>query len=200
MIGIRLKKDDFVVGMEVIADHGDILFATQNGYGKRVAIADFRVAHRGGVGVRTIPADKRNGQVIGLAHVTDKSNLLLIDEAGKIIRLPSSEVRTMGRQAKGVRLIRLDEGQKLSSVVAFEEDETGGSAAGGSQGGGHAGSKPSGTAHKMDVLEPIDELHLTQAFATEDEAEEEIAIASPQESFIFAQGKDESEEDPFAGF
>ena len=200
VIGIRLKKDDFVVGMEVIADHGDILFATQNGYGKRVAIADFRVAHRGGVGVRTIPADKRNGQVIGLAHVTDKSNLLLIDEAGKIIRLPSSEVRTMGRQAKGVRLIRLDEGQKLSSVVAFEEDETAGSAAGGSQGGGHAGSKPLGTGHKMDGLEPIDELHLTQAFVTEDEAEEEIATASPQESFIFAHGKDESEEDPFAGF
>ena len=132
VIGIRLKKNDYVVGMEVIADHGDILFATENGYGKRVAIADFRVAHRGGLGVRTIPADKRNGTVIGLAHVTDKSNVLLIDQAGKIIRLPSSEVRTMGRQAKGVRLIRLDEGQKLSSVVAFEEDET---TAGGSAGG-----------------------------------------------------------------
>ena len=107
VIGIRLKSKDYVVGMEVISDHGDILFATENGYGKRVSIADFRVAHRGGFGVRTIPTDKRNGLVIGLAHVTDKSNLLLIDQAGKIIRLPSNEVRTMGRQAKGVRLIRL---------------------------------------------------------------------------------------------
>lgn len=208
VIGIRLKGNDFVVGMEVIADHGDILFATQNGYGKRVAIADFRVAHRGGVGVRTIPADKRNGQVIGLAHVTDKSNLLLIDEAGKIIRLPSSEVRTMGRQAKGVRLIRLDEGQKLSSVVAFEEDETtGGSSAGGSQSGSHSASKPAGTGHKMDDLEQVDELHLAQLqepFAAEapyeEETEEEIAANIPQESFIIAKGKDDSEEDPFAGF
>ena len=73
--------------MEVIADDGDILFATENGYGKRVAVEDFRVAHRGGFGVRTIPTDKRNGKVIGLTHVTDNSNVLLIDKAGKIIRL-----------------------------------------------------------------------------------------------------------------
>jgi DNA gyrase subunit A len=200
VIGIRLKGNDFVVGMEVIADHGDILFATQNGYGKRVAIADFRVAHRGGVGVRTIPADKRNGQVIGLAHVTDKSNLLLIDEAGKIIRLPSSEVRTMGRQAKGVRLIRLDEGQKLSSVVAFEEDETTGSATGGSQGGGQPGSKSSSTGNKMDALEQTDELHLAQEIEQDDESEQDLVSNIPQESYIIAKDKNDSDQDPFAGF
>ena len=70
-----------------MTDEGDILFATENGYGKRVKPEDFRVAHRGGVGVSTIPTDGRNGQVIGLALVTDKSNVLLIDKAGKIIRL-----------------------------------------------------------------------------------------------------------------
>lgn len=124
VIGIRLKDNDVVVGMEIIgADSGDILFATQRGYGKRVQADDFRIAHRGGVGVRTIPVDTRNGQVIGLAIVTDKSNLLLIDQSGKIIRLPSKEIRTMGRQAKGVRLIKLDKDQLLSSVVAFEEVE-----------------------------------------------------------------------------
>ena len=124
VIGIRLKDKDYVAGMEVVSDGGDILFATENGYGKRVSAHDFRVAHRGGVGVRTIPTDKRNGLVIGLAHVTDKSNILLIDQAGKIIRLSSAEVRTMGRQAKGVRLIRLDTGQRLASIVAFEDDDT----------------------------------------------------------------------------
>ena len=82
---------------------------------------NFRVAHRGGVGVRTIPTDKRNGKVIGLAVVNDNSSVLLIDAVGKIIRLAPTEIRTMGRQAKGVRLIKLDAGQKLSSVVAFEE-------------------------------------------------------------------------------
>lgn len=122
VIGIRLKGDDEVVGMEVVGQVGTVLFATEKGYGKKVKVEDFRVAHRGGLGVRTIPTEKRNGKVIGLATVTEESNILLIDKVGKIIRLPSSEVRTMGRQAKGVRLIRLAKGQLLSSMVAFEED------------------------------------------------------------------------------
>ncbi len=135
--GIRLRKNDFVVGMEIVSDGGDILFATENGYGKKVQVQDFRVAHRGGMGVRTIPTTDRNGSVIGLCIVHESSNILLIDQAGKIIRLPATEVRTMGRQAQGVRLIKLDEGQTLSAVVAFEEeggsadhDQTGGSDAG----------------------------------------------------------------------
>jgi DNA gyrase subunit A len=123
--GIRLRKGDFVVGLEVISDKTkDILFATARGYGKRVSVDDFRVAHRGGIGVRTIPTDQRNGDVIGLVLVSEKSNILLIDSNGKIIRLSPQEVRTMGRQAKGVRLVRLDEGQILNSVAAFEEEET----------------------------------------------------------------------------
>jgi len=131
VIGIRLKKNDFVVGMELITDHGNILFATKNGYGKKVRIKDFRIAHRGGVGVRTIPTTKRNGPVIGLAIVHENSNIILIDQVGKIIRLATKEVRAMGRQAKGVRLIKLDKNQKLASVVAFEEEEEIGSAGGG---------------------------------------------------------------------
>lgn len=123
VIGIRLKKGDFVVGMEVVSEEGDILFATENGYGKRVSIKDFRIAHRGGLGVRTIPTNSRNGNVIGLALVTDQSAVLLIDRAGKIIRLSPTEIRTMGRQAQGVRLIRLEEAQKLAAVVAFDESE-----------------------------------------------------------------------------
>lgn len=131
VIGIRLKKGDRVVGMEVIQDEKkDLLFATEFGYGKRVKIADFRVAHRGGFGVRTIPTTHRNGKVIGLVFVTDNSDILLIDSSGKIIRLPASEVRTMGRQAQGVRLIKLNTDQRLTAVAAFEEsdeEEQGGS-------------------------------------------------------------------------
>ncbi len=119
--GIRLKEGDYVVGMEVVSDAKDLLFATENGYGKRVRVGDFRIAHRGGYGVRTIPTDSRNGKVIGLVVVSDTSSILLIDMCGKIIRLSPKEVRTMGRQAKGVRLIRLDEGQHLAAVVATEE-------------------------------------------------------------------------------
>jgi DNA gyrase subunit A len=124
VIGIRLRGDDQVVGMEIINNDHDLLFATQRGYGKRTRIEDFRVAHRGGYGVRTIPTDKRNGLVIGLVKVGDQSNILLIDVAGKIIRLSPGEIRTMGRQARGVRLIRLDKDQTLSTIVAFEESNT----------------------------------------------------------------------------
>ena len=117
VIGVRLVQHDYVVGMEVVSDDKDILFATQLGYGKRVRVGDFRVAHRGGQGVRTIPTDERNGLVIALVVVSDTSDVLLIDNAGKIIRLSSKEVRTMGRQAKGVRLIRLDKGQKNIFII-----------------------------------------------------------------------------------
>lgn len=123
VIGIRLKENDYVVGMEVVGAHetADMLFATEYGYGKKVSLNDFRVAHRGGMGVRTIPTDKRNGEVVGLTIVSDTADVLLIDHAGKIIRLPASEVRTMGRQAKGVRLIRLDDDQKLASIAAIDD-------------------------------------------------------------------------------
>jgi DNA gyrase subunit A len=121
--GIKLRAKDSVVGMEIISDCGDILFASAKGYGKRVKIDDFRVAHRGGLGVRTIPTSSRNGAVIGLVQVTDNSEVLLIDTNGKIIRLSPQEVRTMGRQAAGVRLVRLDETQTLLAVKAFEKVE-----------------------------------------------------------------------------
>jgi DNA gyrase subunit A len=130
VMGIRVKKGDRVIGMEVIADHGEILFATENGYGKKVRIEDFRVAHRGGMGVRTIPTDKRNGPVIGLTIVHEDSHILLIDQAGKIICLSAKDIRAMGRQAKGVRLIRLDDDQKLHNVVAFESTDDGADASG----------------------------------------------------------------------
>ncbi len=126
--GIRLKKDDAVVGLGVVspeeAEIFDFLFATSKGYGKRVKVTGFRVAHRGGLGVRTIPTGGRNGEVIGLVKVSKESHILLIDSNGKIIRLSPKEVRTMGRQAKGVRLVRLDKGQLLSSVAAFDESES----------------------------------------------------------------------------
>lgn len=124
VIGIRMRTGDHVIGTEIISDDRDLLFATEHGYGKRVRINDFRVAHRGGLGVRTIPPTKRNGHVIGVTVVGNNSSILLIDRAGKIIRLSPTEIRTMGRQASGVRLIRLDADQVLSSVVSFEESES----------------------------------------------------------------------------
>jgi DNA gyrase subunit A len=119
--GIRLKPEDFVVGMEIATGDEDLLFATNRGFGKRTRIVDFRIAHRGGVGVRTIPTGKRNGDVVGIARVSEDSQILMIDKVGKIIRISPTEIRTMGRQAQGVRLIRLDEKQELSSIVTFQD-------------------------------------------------------------------------------
>ena len=119
--GIRLKENDAVVGMEVVSADQDLLFATNRGFGKRTRVQDFRIAHRGGVGVRTIPTGKRNGEVVGIVRVNEETQILLIDKDGKIIRISPTEVRTMGRQAQGVRLIRLDDKQELSSIVAFQD-------------------------------------------------------------------------------
>jgi DNA gyrase subunit A len=122
--GIKLTKNDFVAGMQVLPEDKDILFATSRGYGKRVRVGDFRVAHRGGKGVKTIPADKRNGVIIGLVVVDDATDVLLIDDNGKIMRLSSQEVRTMGRQARGVRLIRLGDDRVLAGITAIDKESS----------------------------------------------------------------------------
>ncbi len=123
--GIRLRQKDSVVGLAIIKPdtQGDLLVATSAGYGKRTDVNDFRVAHRGGLGVRAMPTGGRNGVVIGLTIVDENSELLLIDTNGKVIRLSPSEIRTMGRQAKGVRLVRLDSGQVLAALIAFHADQ-----------------------------------------------------------------------------
>jgi DNA gyrase subunit A len=118
--GIKLRAGDSLVGALVVNEKQNILFVTENGFGKRVELEKFRITHRGGVGVRTIPTDKRNGFVVGLSMIDNETGLLLIDENGKIIRIAPHEIRTMGRQAKGVRLIRLDDGLKVAGVATLQ--------------------------------------------------------------------------------
>lgn len=117
VMGIRFKDNDSVVGMQILQDNENLLFATERGYGKQVTAEDFRIAHRGGQGVITIPTTSRNGDVIGFVKINEGDHALLIDTVGKVIRLSSHEVRAMGRQAKGVRLIKLEESQRLSAIV-----------------------------------------------------------------------------------
>ncbi len=205
VIGIRLKNDDFVVGMEMIpgdaSDDQGLLFVTQKGYGKRTRINDFRISHRGGYGVRTIPADKRNGPVIGVCIVTVDSNILLIDTVGKIIRLSPKEIRTMGRQAKGVRLIRLDKGQLLSTVAAFEEiekddDDSDDSKASGGSGGGTV--IPRIRAAEHDTSEQVDIAVQFDASETSDvpsEATADQATDAPQAIEVAPAVEEQSEEE-----
>lgn len=124
--GIRLSKGDEVVGMEVLDPGATLLTVTENGYGKRTRTEEYRVQARGGQGIITIKTDARNGQVVGMKQITDKDELMLISNSGKIIRMRAAGIPVIGRNTKGVRLIVLEEGEKVVSVAKLAEDEENG--------------------------------------------------------------------------
>src|SRR5687768_16051442 len=104
--GIELRDDDEVVAMEVIEAGGTILSVTEQGYGKRTELEEYRVQSRGGVGIINIQTSDRNGKVVGMTQVHDDDELMLITQQGKILRMASRDIRTIGRATQGVRLIR----------------------------------------------------------------------------------------------
>ncbi len=103
--GITLRDDDFVVAMEVVHPGGALLTVTERGYGKRTEIEEYRVQSRGGVGIINIATSDRNGPVVGIAYVQEGDEILLITQQGMIIRMPTNDVRAIGRATQGVRLI-----------------------------------------------------------------------------------------------
>ena len=117
VIGIRLNKKDKVVSMDVVEGKGDLLTITENGFGKRSAIQDYRMTHRGSKGVRTIVTNERNGQVIFVREVTDKDELIITSKNGMVVRIPIVDIRQQGRNTMGVRIMRLNEGDKVVSVA-----------------------------------------------------------------------------------
>jgi len=116
--GIRLDKDDQVIGMEVAEPKSKktLLTVCVNGYGKRTDLDEYRHQHRGGSGVITIKATDRNGHVVGLHLVENKDDLMVMTEKGKIIRMPCKDLRVISRNTQGVRLVRLEEGDRIASV------------------------------------------------------------------------------------
>ena len=126
VIGIRLKKGDRVVSMAVVGEEGNLLTITENGFGKRSPISEYRKTHRGSKGVRTIVTNKRNGQVIYVKEVVDEDEIMLTSKEGMVVRIPVKDLRIQGRNTMGVRIMRLNEGDKVVSVakiVEKEEDE-----------------------------------------------------------------------------
>lgn len=127
--GITLGHDqDEVVGMVCVeSENEDILVVSENGYGKRSKIEDYRLTNRGGKGVKTINITEKTGQLISIKSVNDTSDLMIITQAGLTIRLSISELRILGRTAQGVRLINLKEGDQIASITivpsAEEENE-----------------------------------------------------------------------------
>ncbi|MCK4641918.1 MAG: DNA gyrase subunit A, partial [Candidatus Marinimicrobia bacterium] len=116
--GIKLPgKDNIVVGMVIVKREGGTLLAvSENGYGKRTDIKDYPIIKRGGVGVITLKTSARNGRMVALREVVDTDDLMIITEQGVLIRLPVATIRTISRNTQGVRLIRLDGGDSISSV------------------------------------------------------------------------------------
>ncbi len=128
--GIRLTSGDRVVGVVVLATDSSILTVTENGYGKRSPESEYRVQRRGGKGIIAIKSSKRNGEIVGAMQVVDEDNVMLIADSGKIIRMSMDHVRIIGRNTQGVRLINLQQGEKvvgMDQVAAdseeFEEEE-----------------------------------------------------------------------------
>jgi DNA gyrase subunit A len=125
--GLSLRGDDTVVAMEVLRPGGTILSVTEQGYGKRTELDEYRVQSRGGIGLINIQTSDRNGAVVGIAHVTDDDELMLITQQGKILRMASKDIRTIGRATQGVRLIDIEGDDRAVSIARLAEpdaDET----------------------------------------------------------------------------
>ncbi len=120
--GITLAgPKDEVVGMICInEEHDNILVVSENGYGKRSSVEDYRITNRGGKGVKTINITDKTGKLIAIKNVQDQDDLMIINRSGLIIRLSVEDLRVMGRATQGVRLINLKDGDSIASVAKVE--------------------------------------------------------------------------------
>ncbi len=124
--GVRLQPGQKVISLVVIAPEGDILTATENGYGKRTAVNDYRTTSRGGQGVISIQVNERNGQVIGAVQARTEDEVMLISNKGTLVRVPVTEISVIGRNTQGVRLISLANDESLVSlekIATLNENE-----------------------------------------------------------------------------
>jgi DNA gyrase subunit A len=125
--GIKLGTNDVAVGFIVVRRVSSLLVVTNKGFGKRSNIDDYRVTRRGGKGVITVKTSEKNGKLIALMEVNDKDELVIISNKGMVIRQGVSDIRIMGRNTQGVRVIRLKEGDSIADIakVVSEEKELG---------------------------------------------------------------------------
>ena len=123
--GIKLNKDDYVVGFIVVHSEATLLVVTEKGYGKRSKISDYRVTKRGGKGIITVKTGEKNGKLISMLEVSDKDELVIITNKGMVIRQSVKKIRVMGRNTQGVKLINLKEGDTIADVAKIIVDDNG---------------------------------------------------------------------------
>jgi DNA gyrase subunit A len=121
--GMRLDKGDEVVALDLVESGATLLAVSENGYGKRTEMDEYRLTRRGGKGIITMKTTDKTGQVIGVQMVTDDDQIMLVTSGGKVIRLRVNEIRVIGRNTQGVRLIELDAGERVASVARLAERE-----------------------------------------------------------------------------
>lgn len=123
--GITLADDkDEVVGMVSVEDFdSDILVVSENGYGKRSSLEDYRITNRGGKGVKTISITEKTGNLVAIKNVSDKEDIMIINKSGIVIRMEVANLRVMGRATQGVRLINLKGNDAIAAVAKVMHDE-----------------------------------------------------------------------------
>ncbi|MBN8194564.1 DNA gyrase subunit A [Bacillus sp. NTK074B] len=121
--GINLSDDDIVVGMEILEDKSDVLVVTVNGYGKRTPASEYRTQTRGGKGLKTCNVTERNGELVSVKAVTGEEDLMIITAHGVLIRMDVNDISTTGRNTQGVKLIRLQESEFVSTVAKVEKED-----------------------------------------------------------------------------
>ncbi|MCP4647797.1 MAG: DNA gyrase subunit A [bacterium] len=120
--GIRLKKGDEVVGFAVCSKP-NILTITENGYGKRTTLGEYRLQGRGGQGIINIKTGGRNGSVVGVKSVSDEDEIIVVSSRGRIVRMGAKDISTIGRNTMGVRIAKLKEKEKVSSYTVMKQEE-----------------------------------------------------------------------------
>ncbi len=122
--GIRLRKDDIVIGMDVVEENSSIFVISELGYGKRTKIAQFTAHKRGGVGIRSAVVNKKTGLLIGVKALTSpEQEVIIISQHGQTVRLSIDDIPGLGRATQGVRIMRLNDGDKVASFALIDRTE-----------------------------------------------------------------------------
>jgi len=129
--GIELRKGDHVVGVALVRPEQELLAVTERGYGKRTPLTEYKVQHRGGIGIKTVQITEKNGPLVDCKAVDESDEVLFISTGGQVIRTKVDTIRETGRSAQGVRLMRMDEDITIAGVaVVVKEEEVAGESEG----------------------------------------------------------------------
>ncbi len=121
--GMDMASGDYLVGMEVVEETGLILSIAENGFGKRTPLDSYRLTNRGGKGVINMKTTHKTGRVVAILSVKEDTDVVIVSQAGKIIRIESAKIRQVGRSTQGVKLVSLDEGDKVAAASVVPEAE-----------------------------------------------------------------------------